>query len=195
MKFQLTHLLRGATAAVVSSALASIISTHAPLARCDLNPLFLPPFLCISTHAPLARCDVATGVVRTGREYFNSRTSCEVRRWGLSQQQQQLISTHAPLARCDPSRRPTNAERQISTHAPLARCDFAEAAFVRRLADFNSRTSCEVRLRWCTICPAIFNFNSRTSCEVRHVKTRPRHVGFAISTHAPLARCDLLLAG
>ena len=55
------------------------ISTHAPLARCDITVVSPSQFGEISTHAPLARCDkkVLTGV-------FNL-----------------LISTHAPLARCD----------------------------------------------------------------------------------------------
>ena len=81
-----------------------------------------------------------------------------------------------------------------------------------KLSDFNSRTSCEVRPN------NKYNkfyqkyFNSRTSCEVRHIKpmgrmgmdyfnsrtsceVRPKtQLGNfnkkAISTHAPLARCD-----
>ena len=145
--------------------------------------------------------------------YFNSRTSCEVRRIPAAgkpcQEQFQLthllrgatstqnrcirrgrISTHAPLARCDRSvfcrpstatfqlthllrgatrrTRATFRSRPISTHAPLARCDCAATVTYENGANFNSRTSCEVR-------PAVppprrtpsFDFNSRTSCEVR----------------------------
>ena len=57
-------------------------------------------------------------------------------------------------------------------------------------ADFNSRTSCEVRpvrIRYLVI-PA--HFNSRTSCEVRRNPTCVIYPADAISTHAPLARCD-----
>ena len=56
-KFQLTHLLRGATRA----------SPHAHIP------------VRISTHAPLARCDLQRFVTAVGRKDFNSRTSCEVR--------------------------------------------------------------------------------------------------------------------
>ena len=57
-KFQLTHLLRGATVTTLQFFDVVIISTHAPLARCD----------CIFIRLPLHTPD------------FNSRTSCEVRR-------------------------------------------------------------------------------------------------------------------
>ena len=55
----------------------------------------------------------------------------------------------------------------ISTHAPLARCD-------------------TVRCIWADNA----NFNSRTSCEVRHFSQRSKISPISISTHAPLARCD-----
>ena len=57
IKFQLTHLLRGAT---------QIFNA----VRININ---------ISTHAPLARCDVLEGPVLLAPHHFNSRTSCEVR--------------------------------------------------------------------------------------------------------------------
>ena len=57
-----------------------MISTHAPLARCDLVDYAQLLTTRISTHAPLARCDV---------EVF--REHCMLCN----------ISTHAPLARCD----------------------------------------------------------------------------------------------
>ena len=58
LQFLLTHLLRGATTFDESGEAAKIISTHAPLARCDVrifSSIPRPPW--ISTHAPLARCD------------------------------------------------------------------------------------------------------------------------------------------
>ena len=63
---------------------------------------------------------------------------------------------------------PAPSTREISTHAPLARCDHANTSFPHLYADFNSRTSCEVRLR------------------VTFVAASED-----ISTHAPLARCDV----
>ena len=58
LPFQLTHLLRGATLLPANSILEFLISTHAPLARCDTGG------------------DGAD----TRHRHFNSRTSCEVRR-------------------------------------------------------------------------------------------------------------------
>ena len=79
--FQLTHLLRGATCSRKTSTSSIMISTHAPLARCDLT-IYVDGFaLLISTHAPLARCDGMSIDLITLDEHFNSRTSCEVRPW------------------------------------------------------------------------------------------------------------------
>ena len=187
-KFQLTHLLRGATRSLrkkpiaspnfnsrtscevrpaeIARNIAEIISTHAPLARCDKKEEKPMKKLYISTHAPLARCDNTTRrranasgfqlthLLRgaTGRDdcnagagHFNSRTSCEVR---------------PPVL-------------------PFRPC----------LRYFNSRTSCEVRHQWSASSPFNANFNSRTSCEVRRVLPLNNHTN-SISTHAPLARCD-----
>ena len=125
----------------------------------------------ISTHAPLARCDMAS---KLGDWIFP-------------------ISTHAPLARCDMRYR-IAITQEISTHAPLARCDTDRVATVVELENFNSRTSCEVRRcsgrRFRAGRPY---FNSRTSCEVRpvHLVQRPGLL-VVISTHAPLARCDVV---
>ena len=56
----------------------------------------------ISTHAPLARCDMEIIARRRDKAYFNSRTSCEVRPYQAPKFGAMiLISTHAPLARCD----------------------------------------------------------------------------------------------
>ncbi len=56
-RFQLTHLMRGATFADGGRKKSKVISTHAPHARCDKitkpEDLKIP----ISTHAPHARCD------------------------------------------------------------------------------------------------------------------------------------------
>ena len=71
-----------------------------------------------------------------------------------------------------------------------------EVRQLRRLRDylwrhFNSRTSCEVRHPHVNAPTAQQNFNSRTSCEVRQANGAPVHADFPISTHAPLARCDV----
>ena len=167
MRFQLTHLLRGATNIWGWRDPAETVSTHAPLARCDYR-------------------DPSTGLQRPG---FNSRTSCEVRpcigggEFPLTQ-----VSTHAPLARCDTSGRLLARLTQVSTHAPLARCDL-EILIFGRIAPFqlthllrgatrSERPALQPEqfqlthlLRGATGKPggtgSAGSFNSRTSCEVR----------------------------
>ena len=55
--FSLTHLLRGAT----------------------ISLAMLPMCILISTHAPLTRCDCSRRYALSGNDYFYSRTSYEVR--------------------------------------------------------------------------------------------------------------------
>ena len=78
-KFQLTHLLRGATTEISAPILDNSISTHAPLARCDVSTQSDRTRRTISTHAPLARCDRSACIPPLPSSNFNSRTSCEVR--------------------------------------------------------------------------------------------------------------------
>ena len=78
-EFLLTHLLRGATVMTVSICyLVKLISTHAPLARCNGILFIFLPNSCISTHAPLARCNFLFRFGKGGLNHFYSRTSCEV---------------------------------------------------------------------------------------------------------------------
>ena len=101
VEFQLTHLLRGATLA--ASGYSDFSSYFNSRTSCEVRP---------------------SRIAKTkGLANFNSRTSCEVRLAGEREKKRRRISTHAPLARCDPIR-------------------------IRYLvipAHFNSRTSCEVR--------------------------------------------------
>ena len=145
-EFQLTHLLRGATLIRSTSTSSVVISTHAPLARCDAVPIGGADILRISTHAPLARCDIeayramiAKGIsthaplarcdwvapwARRPNSNFNSRTSCEVRQasgnGGIKQCPFQL--THL-LRGATAKPFDGSCSNPISTHAPLARCD------------------------------------------------------------------------
>ena len=144
------------------------ISTHAPLARCDLSRMPLIGWLAISTHAPLARCDP---------QLESSSTSAR-------------ISTHAPLARCDMTPSKFAEFRKISTHAPLARCDLMFCThFFTKLFQLTHL------LRGATIAGMLLNaiksdFNSRTSCEVRLSRGCFLMRLHRLSPHAPLARCD-----
>ena len=190
-----------------------LISTHAPLARCDKTEMVDGQKQKISTHAPLARCDKdwvklpwfsydfnsrTSCEVRRGRHCgstagsdFNSRTSCEVRRpvlralWSLPSFQ--LTHLLRGATRHDAQR--PSAPVGISTHAPLARCDQAVEIQTEGEADFNSRTSCEVR-RNCAI-TTIRNFISTHAPLARcDIFSALFTSAGAISTHAPLARCD-----
>ena len=116
-------------------------------------------------------CEVRRTCRSAPDEYidFNSRTSCEVRRviLGISTAQYS-ISTHAPRVRCDILHRAQLRIAHISTHAPRVRCDLFFGGIEHECTDFNSRTSCEVRLVLCSRRGIPSDFNSRTSCEVRH---------------------------
>ena len=167
-KFQLTHLLRGATSSFRYSLCSYFISTHAPLARCDLMP-FLRARARIDFNSRTS-CEVRRTAYSSFPHYidFNSRTSCEVR--------QRFNFVH---------RGELYFNSRTSCEVRLAQCvDHIDPP------DFNSRTSCEVRL-WRPAVPGrsgLFqlthllrgatirriakiknaDFNSRTSCEVRH---------------------------
>ena len=123
--FQLTHLLRGATYAGYGFAI--LLKDFNSRTSCEVRPFAVDLFVPGSN--------------------FNSRTSCEVR----------------PKHCCDPTRHTrfqlTHLLRgatsltlqlgitvRISTHAPLARCDVMATVARGVHCDFNSRTSCEVRL-------------------------------------------------
>ena len=102
-------------------------------------------------------------------DYFNPRTSCEVRPAYLDVfQEVKDISIHAPRVRCDSPLSPKktdkkdfnprtscevrrqalcldNGIRHISIHAPRVRCDRSQAVIEIQFYHFNPRTSCEVR--------------------------------------------------
>ena len=166
--FQLTHLLRGATEAQMQRIKYQLISTHAPLARCDGFPLDVRQPRKISTHAPLARCDNLAARMKAGI----------------------YISTHAPLARCDRTLGQLKYASRISTHAPLARCDACwwTISDVREISTHAPLARCDVMLLYRGVSRY---FNSRTSCEVRRCPLCCCLVCIRISTHAPLARCDI----
>ena len=212
-KFQLTHLLRGATSGpndyeqeynnfnsrtscevrlcLAANFMRRVISTHAPLARCDIGFSNVPsPRLQFQlTHllrgatflmhyaqrlegfqlTHLLRGATASVVLHLLAQYdFNSRTSCEVRQETCIISPSLDISTHAPLARCDRFRAHISPPRlHISTHAPLARCD----AITRKINTVD-KISTHAPLARCDgvpphMCMDMDHFNSRTSCEVR----------------------------
>ena len=161
---EVRHRLRGFVPRLI------VVSTHAPLARCDALRYAQRDYRNVSTHAPLARCDQVYVLLRSAMD----------------------VSTHAPLARCDTGCDVT-ASLRLSGFNSRTSCE------VRRPGDrnggqrnicFNSRTSCEVRRGADIFRQHAAGFNSRTSCEVRPPsQSKSPH---CVSTHAPLARCDCL---
>ncbi len=79
-RFQLTHPSRGATQRSNFSAAGSLISTHTPLAGCDLKRrVVLGMYGGISTHTPLAGCDPQIPRSLDHGKHFNSHTPRGVR--------------------------------------------------------------------------------------------------------------------
>ena len=150
----------------------SFISTHAPLARCDaIGNSFAKGALVISTHAPLARCDGTAENCAKHMHNFYSRTSCEVR---LSYPVLTLPLTSTFLL----------------THLLRGATHQARQAW-RLLTHFYSRTSCEVRhqlliIRLRTLLFLLTHLLRGATFAVMDILAWPK-----ISTHAPLARCDI----
>ena len=171
--FQLTHLLRGATLifdafipaklnfnsrtscevrhnAAAGTDLTAAISTHAPLARCDIFPFssFTSTHLFQLTHL-LRGATCAGSCLANAIRYFNSRTSCEVRlqhfsgRFPVTQFQLTHLLRGATPQRS--FRRSCSAAFQL-THL-LRGATILPAQKHRTVHHFNSRTSCEVRQR------------------------------------------------
>ena len=167
-EFQLTHLLRGATAHHFRS------STHLfhfnSRTSCEVRPN--------QQH------------IDAGRGNFNSRTSCEVRQKPGRGIGRGDISTHAPLARCDETAFPSARSQSISTHAPLARCDkFGPGRTTR------PGISTHAPLARCDHgqCGTGGRGNGFQLTHLLRGATMASKLGdwiFPISTHAPLARCD-----
>ena len=149
-----------------------VISTHAPLARCNKILNDEVGYLEISTHAPLARCNFQKLI------------------WNWNFQ----ISTHAPLARCNFSFILCTIQKMqfLLTHLLRgATNEISEQAI--RNEDFHSRTSCEVQLVHC------HHIRLPHSISTHAPLARCNHLFFwttplisYISTHAPLARCNLV---
>ena len=155
-------------------ALYGAISTHAPLARCDLNLSPVDANAFISTHAPLARCDNSIEImVDYGIEFLLTHLLRGATDFPVTVADIFSISTHAPLARCDRKRwrsSHTGNDFYSRTSCEVRRIGHA----IHRLSgDFYSRTSCEVRPYAINFPAVLFYFYSRTSCEVR--------LGFPIS--------------
>ena len=168
--FLLTHLMRGATIGLIVLFRNSLISTHAPHARCDHS---------LAASLPLSTTFLLTHLMRgaTIIGFINDIT-------------QKFLLTHLmrgatlaslyyaiamPFLLTHLMRGATypvwvsGATAAISTHAPHARCDHISVSSSDRQVHFYSRTSCEVRPLQHRRRSRLHHFYSRTSCEVRLV--------------------------
>ena len=168
-----------------------LISTHAPLARCDATPRYFVRGT--GDFNSRTSCEVRQVHHRpvNHRYNFNSRTSCEVRRRSI---------THMPRPQLYFNSR-TSCEvrpRALGIDGPPP--EFQLTHLLRGATRSAGRSLMKPKfqlthlLRGATAAPAPHapspDFNSRTSCEVRHPSRICFERGLPISTHAPLARCD-----
>ena len=146
ISFLLTRLLRGATKVALDYGLIEPISTHAPLARRDVNRAFI--FINPINFYSRASCEARPpcGSCRARRRYFYSRASCEAR---LSNQ---------------------GFRDRLNHFYSRASCEARLSAFVvpgSIAPDFYSRASCEARLFLLKERKKMVNFYSRASCAAR----------------------------
>ena len=78
IRFLLTHPLRGATKTAGKSMSEALISTHTPLAGCNVIFVFFVVYFVISTHTPLAGCNITAIDLQHYQNDFYSHTPCGV---------------------------------------------------------------------------------------------------------------------
>ena len=102
------------------------ISTHAPLAGCDMQPgsLLEKDSQFLPTH-PLRGATTDRQQALTDIEFLPTHPLRGATEEDVAPEEIDFISTHAPLAGCDARLAGVMvASISISTHAPLAGCDF-----------------------------------------------------------------------
>ena len=122
--FLLTHLMRGATWFVLINRTGTIISTHAPHARCNDNPESRKSGHCNFYSRTSCEVQLTHTQWRLCTVYFYSRTSCEVQHYfcdTVPDFDDFYSRTSCEVQRCNAANNPNNAH-------------------------FYSRTSCEVQL-------------------------------------------------
>ena len=149
----------------------SEVSIHAPLARCDdiLGSIASSTIGFQFTHllrgATFALYEIA--IFETEFQFTHLLRGATLFRFLF--QYRSPVSIHAPLARCD-----------CRSHFGKANCTPFQFTHLLRGATINIFSAKD----------KLGGFNSRTSCEVR-LKDPPISVGNdGVSIHAPLARCD-----
>ncbi len=147
IQFLLTHPLRGATNCRLHRDCYMDISTHTPLAGCNLCPAPKPAIsavfllthplrgatwsaygaivnLKISTHTPLAGCNIQDIRERDNHLHFYSHTPCGVQRYSAHYRicYDKFLLTH-PLRGATVLAWSNSLIISISTHTPLAGCN------------------------------------------------------------------------
>ena len=168
----------------------------------------------VSIHAPHARGDQRWPLKARRTPCFNSRPSCEGRHVFVCRHSRNSVFQFTPLMRGATDRYVVTSEVTfVSIHAPHARGDSAPNEGDKPINSFNSRPSCEGRLRTARESFILAGFNSRPSCEGRHdeihpyqvkamfqftplmrgatCQLRPYGVALHVSIHAPHARGDI----
>ena len=162
--------MRGATSAVLTPPITSIISIHAPHARSDgITKAWTPSRS--SDFNPRSSCEerlLSCAKRRRGR-YFNPRSSCEERPARLKETLEQLT---------------------ISIHAPHARSDDNIRIKRYNVINFNPRSSCEER----RVLPVVLSVSFTISIHAPHARSdtacATASTSKKISIHAPHARSD-----
>ncbi len=169
VKFQLTHPSRGATTVYQVCGLKYSISTHTPLAGCDVvTHTANTRIINFNSHTP---CGVRLSLFQrvSGFNDFNSHTPC-----GVRHEDSQLDRRHGIFQLTHPLRG--------ATILPIVR-PFSSIYF-------NSHTPCGVRHERNGVSARRWNFNSHTPCGVRQQDGVVCLMNDRISTHTPLAGCD-----
>ena len=173
-----------------------VISTHAPLARRDQGTRDAGAYCQISTHAPLARRDSTVKEYAVVVPYFYSRASREARpKKSKNNAIIHQISTHAPLARRDLGSWLTIMLIFLFLLPRLSRGATwqSRSSMILRSQNFYSRASREAR-QFGFLCRAIMHkfLLTRLSRGATPAQENCSPSG-TISTHAPLARRDVIL--
>ncbi len=172
--FQPTHPLRGATRWLRMLMRVNLFQPTHPLrgATVDIN-LFLRGFT-ISTHAPLAGCDLETAPFELTIEDFNPRTPCGVRLWIRANMTNSLAF------------QPTHPLRGATRYVLGAR---------KVMIYFNPRTPCGVRRQYEGEFRGDYEFQPTHPLRGATQEALTAETTACISTHAPLAGCDVRADG
>ena len=174
----------------------SLISIHAPLTGCDvINPTIYNRYTKISIHAPLTGCDHFNSACVFVIIYFNPRTPYGMRPfssyslWLCTKFQ----STHPLRDATITSSIYANNQQNFNPRTPYGMRRYAGNLFWRWWCNFNPRTPYGMRQLEKNIMKCWWRFQSTHPLRDATVNPVQNKVIKAISIHAPLTGCDLLV--